>query len=124
LTSDPDYVILDEPSAFLDPSAQEDLIAIVKKIAGSGTGVLVIGHDMPFISEVADRIIGLKDGRIMFDLPSTEFFSDPAYSMKLDLEPDPLVEFRKCLADKGISVPWGSLRPQRIAGCIGSIKPS
>ena len=123
LTSDPDFVILDEPSAFLDPSAQEDLMRIIKKIADSGTGVLVIGHDIPFISEVAERIIGLKDGRIIFDLPSTEFFSDPAYSVKLGLMPDPLVEFRKCLADKGIAIPWGSLDPQRIADYLGSIEP-
>jgi len=123
LTSDPDYVILDEPSAFLDPSAQEDLIAIIKKIADSGTGVLVIGHDIPFISEVAGRIIGLKDGRIIFDLPSTEFFSDPAYSAKLSLMHDPLVGLRKCLADKGIVIPWGSLSPQRIADCIKSTEP-
>ena len=123
LTSDPDCVILDEPSAFLDPSAQEDLIAIIKKIADSGTGVLVIGHDIPFISELAERIMGLKDGRIIFDLPSNEFFFDPAYSAKLGLMPDPLVELRKCLADKGIAIPWGSLDPQRIANYIGSTEP-
>ncbi|MEE8418323.1 MAG: energy-coupling factor transporter ATPase [candidate division Zixibacteria bacterium] len=115
LSSEPDYAILDEPPAFLDPSAQEDLITIIKKIADSGAGVLVIGHDIPFISELAERIIGLKDGRIVFDLPSTEFFSDPAYLLKLGLMPDPLVGLRKYLADKEIIVPWGSLNPQRIA---------
>ncbi len=120
LSSEPDYAILDEPPAFLDPSAQEDLIAIIKKIADSGAGVLVIGHDIPFISELAERIIGLKDGRIVFDLPSTEFFSDPAYSLKLGLMPDPLVELRKCLADKEIAIPWGSLNPQRIADHLKS----
>lgn len=123
LASDPEYIILDEPSAFLDPAAQKDLISIINKIADSGTGVLVIGHDIPFISEVAERIIGLRDGRIMFDLPSREFFSDPAYSATLGLIPDPLMELRKCLRDKGISSPGGSLDPHRIADSICSIEP-
>lgn len=123
LVSDPDYVILDEPSAFLDPSAQEDLLAIITGIARSGKGVIVIGHDIPFISELAERIIGLKNGRIIFDLPSAEFFSEPAYSVTLDLIYDPLVKLRKCLADKEIAIPWGSLDPQRIASYIRSAEP-
>jgi energy-coupling factor transporter ATP-binding protein EcfA2 len=123
LASDPGYIILDEPSAFLDAAAQDDLVAIIKRTADSGTGVLVISHDIPFISEVAERIIGLKDGKIMFDLASSEFFSDPAYSATLGLMPDPLVQLRKCLEDKGILAPGGSLDPRRIADCIGSIKP-
>lgn len=124
LTSDPDYAILDEPAAFLDPSAQEDIMAIIRNIANSGTGVLIVGHDLPFISELAERIIGLKDGRIIFDLPSGEFFSDPAYSVKLGLAHDPLVELRKCLADKGIAIPPGSLDPQRIADYLRLPEPS
>lgn len=123
LTSDPNYVILDEPAAFLDPSAQKDIMAIIKNITNSGTGVLVVGHDLPFISELAERIIGLKDGRIIFDLPASEFFSDPAYSVKLDLAHDPLVELRKCLADNGIAIPQGSLDPQRIANYLGLPEP-
>ena len=121
LTSDPDYAILDEPSAFLDPSAQADIAAIIRKIADSGAGVLVIGHDIPFISELADRIIGLKNGRIVFDLPSAEFFSDPAHSVELGLAHEPLVKLRKCLADKGIAIPGGSLDPRRIADYIKSL---
>lgn len=115
LTGDPDYLILDEPSAFLDPAAQTDLQQTIRSLSGSKKGVMIIGHDIPFISELVDRVIGLRDGVILFDLPAAEFFSDPAYIQMLGLPEEPLISFRRRLAEKGVKIPFGSLDPRRLA---------
>jgi energy-coupling factor transporter ATP-binding protein EcfA2 len=115
LTGDPDYLILDEPSAFLDPAAHIDMQETVRKLSGSGKGALIIGHDIPFISELVDRVIGLREGRIIFDLPAEEFFSEPAFLRLLGLPEEPLISFRKRMAEKGVKFPFGSLDPKRLA---------
>ena len=115
LTGDPDYLIFDEPTAFLDPAAQLEMQEIIRGLAGSGKGALIIGHDINFISELADRVIGLGEGRIVFDLPAGEFFSEPAYLRLLGLPDDPLLSFRKRLSENGVRFPFGSLDPKRLA---------
>ena len=79
LATKPSYVILDEPAAFLDPFSQQELIEIIRMIAKHGRGILVIGHDEHFLFEIADRIIGLDNGMIKFDVPAGEYFSGSKY---------------------------------------------
>jgi len=115
LAVDPKLLILDEPSAFLDHDSQLELIGILRKIAGQGHGIIIIGHDLPFISELADRVLGMKDGKICLDLQAREFFSDPSYLEKLGLPPDPVINFRHSLTRHGISLPNGSLNLEGMA---------
>jgi len=75
---------------------------------------LIIGHDLFFLSELVDRIIGIKEGTIACDLPAAEFFSDPRYSEDIGIEADPMISFRKRLVDNGVGLPIPSLRPASI----------
>jgi energy-coupling factor transporter ATP-binding protein EcfA2 len=88
LASSPDFIILDEPSAFLDPKSQSEIVEIILKLSESGKGILLIGHDLFFISQLADRIIGIKNGSVCFDIPSSDFFADKAYLDKIGINPD------------------------------------
>jgi len=115
LAAGPSLLILDEPSAFLDPGSQADLIAILRKIAEQGHGIVIIGHDLHFISELADRILGMKDGRIIVDVSSSAFFSNPEYLEMLGLPPNHIVNFRKILASRGIILSSGTLNSNEIA---------
>jgi energy-coupling factor transport system ATP-binding protein len=67
LATNPEFLILDEPEAFLDPSSQRDLAGIINRLKVEGKGILMIGHDLAFIGDLADRIICIKDGKIVFD---------------------------------------------------------
>jgi energy-coupling factor transporter ATP-binding protein EcfA2 len=114
LAAEPDYLILDEPAAFLDPVSQKELRELIREISRSVKGALIIGHDLVFLSELVDRVIGISEGAVAFDLPAWKFFSNPRYSREIGLEVDPMISFRGRLAESGIELPFSSLKPARI----------
>jgi cobalt/nickel transport system ATP-binding protein len=64
LAMNPSVLMLDEPTAFLDPKARRVLAETLKKI---GLPVIIATHDTAFINKVCNRVIILKDGRIAAD---------------------------------------------------------
>ncbi|OGC89454.1 MAG: hypothetical protein A2W25_16525 [candidate division Zixibacteria bacterium RBG_16_53_22] len=119
LVAGPSLLILDEPSAFLDPGSQAELIGILRKIARQGHGIVIIGHDLHFISELADRVLGMKDGRIVIDVSSSEFFSSPDYLEMLGLPSNSIVDFRRMLVGRGITLSSGTLNVYEMARQLG-----
>jgi energy-coupling factor transporter ATP-binding protein EcfA2 len=79
LATNPSYLILDEPAAFLDPISQYELTEIIQAIGKDGTGILVIAHNMRFLGGFADRIVALESGSIRFDIPAYDFFTNLQY---------------------------------------------
>jgi energy-coupling factor transport system ATP-binding protein len=61
----PDFLILDEPSASLDPRGVIQLRHILKELQGQNIGVIVIEHNLHAIQPVADRILTLSDGKTL-----------------------------------------------------------
>jgi len=118
LIVNPEFMILDEPEAFLDSRSEADLIDIIRRLSEDGTGVLLIGHDLHFIAELAERVIGLQDGRLTLDLPANLFFSDEVYSKMIGLHADPMISFRHALKENGVELPFASLKPETIAGYL------
>ncbi len=72
---DPELYILDEPTAFLDPHSQLELTDIIGQLRSRGKTILIAGHDLSFISKLTKRIVGIKSGRLIYDLPDGGFFS-------------------------------------------------
>ncbi len=63
LVRNPGILLLDEPTASLDPGAQENLAAVVKRINRErGTSVMFVGHDVNLIAKHADRILYITKG--------------------------------------------------------------
>ncbi len=58
------YLLLDEPTASLDPSHQHTVLSLVRRLAAANTGVLVVLHDLNLAAMYADRIVLLQKGRI------------------------------------------------------------
>jgi len=78
LAMNPSVLMFDEPTAFLDPKAKRTLRETLQKL---GHAKIIATHDMDFVSEVCDRVIVLKDGRILADgalalLRDKEFLRD------------------------------------------------
>lgn len=119
MLADPTFYILDEPSAFLDPHSQKEIGTIVRGLAKSGKAVLVIGHDLPFMAEITDRVIGIKNGAVEFDIASNDFFNNPSYLNRLGLPPEPMIEVRRKLTGRGVSLSSTSIDPRRIAVMLG-----
>jgi branched-chain amino acid transport system ATP-binding protein len=65
LATDPRYVLLDEPAAGLSDSELPAFVAVLRSLADSDRGVLVIDHNMTLIMEVCDRLCVLDGGRMI-----------------------------------------------------------
>ncbi|MFO7153085.1 MAG: ATP-binding cassette domain-containing protein [Bacillota bacterium] len=65
LAVNPEILLLDEPHAFLDPRAREDLYDILEKENREGKTIIVATHDVDFAYEWSDEIVVMKDGRIL-----------------------------------------------------------
>src|SRR5690625_4972663 len=63
LSRDARVIIMDEPSAVLDPEEVENLFRVVRALSASGVAVFYISHRLEEIREIGDRITVLKDGR-------------------------------------------------------------
>ncbi len=68
-------LLLDEPSNALDLAAQADLRALLQKLARRGTGILLITHHIADILPEIDRILLMKDGRIVADGPKSQLLT-------------------------------------------------
>ncbi len=71
---DPEVVLADEPVASLDPKISRDILALVREAARErNTTVLCSLHQVDLAREFGDRIVGMRDGRVVFDGTPAEF---------------------------------------------------
>ena len=70
LRQDPALVLADEPTASLDPARSAEVMALLAEVTGDdGRALLVSQHDVGLALRSCDRIVGLRDGEVRFDLP-------------------------------------------------------
>lgn len=75
LVASSQMLLLDEPSNALDIAAQQDLRDLLRRLAQQGTGILLITHHVSDIIPEIDRILMMKDGRIIADGSRTELLT-------------------------------------------------
>jgi ABC-type polar amino acid transport system ATPase subunit len=71
----PRYLLLDEVTSALDPEMTADVLAILAKLAASGTTMLFVTHEIEFARQISNRIVFLDQGRLLADLPVERFFA-------------------------------------------------
>jgi putative multiple sugar transport system ATP-binding protein len=79
--SDPDVLILDEPTRGIDVGAKYEIYSIINKLAAQGKGIVVISSELPELLGICDRIYALSEGRITGELPIDE--ASPESLLKL-----------------------------------------
>jgi putative multiple sugar transport system ATP-binding protein len=70
--SDPDVLILDEPTRGIDVGAKYEIYTIINKLADEGKGVIVISSELPELLGICDRIYTLAEGRITAEVPRSQ----------------------------------------------------
>jgi cobalt/nickel transport system ATP-binding protein len=83
LAMQPELLVLDEPSANLDPRARRELLEVLDAIDRT---MLVVTHDLPFAARLCERAVLLSGGRIVADGPCAEILEDESLLAEHDLE--------------------------------------
>lgn len=67
LAQSTDYILLDEPTTYLDIVHQLELMNIMRDLAADGKGIVAVMHDLPMAFTFSDRIVLLNEGRVIAD---------------------------------------------------------
>ncbi|MFC4776033.1 amino acid ABC transporter ATP-binding protein [Paenibacillus sp. GCM10023252] len=73
----PSLMLFDEPTSALDPILVGEVLEVIQSLAAEGMTMLVVTHEMQFARQVSDRIIFMRDGRIVEDTTPDSFFTSP-----------------------------------------------
>ena len=73
----PQIMLLDEPTASLDPSAKHEVERLIAEFADSGMTLIFSSHNLGQVKRLASRVIYLEQGRVVADLPTYDFFNGP-----------------------------------------------
>jgi len=73
----PDVLLLDEPTASLDPSAKREVEALIEDVAQEGVTLVFATHNLGQAKRLATRVAYLESGRLVVDLPVDPFFNGP-----------------------------------------------
>ncbi len=89
LASGADFLLADEPVASLDPLRQHEVMALIRDFADRGGGALAVLHDAALAARYADRIVLMRDGRIIADGPPREALTaarfEEAYGLRAEI---------------------------------------
>ncbi|MGO4832596.1 ABC transporter ATP-binding protein, partial [Rhizobiaceae sp. 2RAB30] len=78
LASEPDYILLDEPIAGMNDVESDSLAELFLDLARNGKGILLIEHNIRFVSKLCERIYVLDGGRMIAEGPPVDVLRDPA----------------------------------------------
>lgn len=99
LASEPEVLILDEPTVGLDPLARKELISLLREINEKKT-VIIVTHDMNLVWKVATRVIVLDETKIIYDGNKYDLFKDEEFINKHSLDLPDVVKILKELVIK------------------------
>lgn len=88
----PKYLILDEPTAGLDPKAKRNLLAEIKKLHRAGVTIIFVSHAMEDIAALASRVIVLAQGKILFEGTPRKLFGQAEILNRAGLLPPPVTQ--------------------------------
>jgi energy-coupling factor transporter ATP-binding protein EcfA2 len=73
LAMNPSVLLLDEPTAYLDPRGRRDFIQLIDKLPGTK---LIATHDLEMVLDLCSRVIILDSGRVVADGPANELLAN------------------------------------------------
>jgi iron complex transport system ATP-binding protein len=88
--TDPEVMLLDEPTADLDPAAAHEVMALLHGTAAAGRAVVVVLHALDLALRYATRLVVVAEGRIVADAPPAEALPAAARAFGLPFGPDPM----------------------------------
>ncbi len=106
IAMEPEVLVLDEPTAGLDPQGVHDLLQIINNLTAKfGMTVIFSTHDVSLVPEVAEYLYVMNKGRFVAQGTVEEIFCQPEMLQSVRLDVPPLPRLLRSLRDRGIPLP-------------------
>lgn len=123
IAMEPKILVLDEPVAGLDPQGREEILALVKKLQKEiSPTIIMVSHNMDDIAVIADRIVALKDGKIVADGTPKEVFSNRELIAEAGLDVPCATRLSDVFISRGIDLPRDVISMDELAEKLAEIK--
>ena len=103
LAMEPAILVLDEPTAGLDPLGRKELMNLFKKLHQSGMTIVLVTHLMDDVAEYANQVYVMEKGRLVKGGRPSDVFQDVVFMEEMQLGVPKITAFCKRLADRGVS---------------------
>lgn len=111
LAMEPEILILDEPTAGLDPKGRDEILGVIKKLnEEKETTIILVSHSMDDVAEYVGRIIVINDGDIMYDDTPVNIFQMVDELEAIDLAAPQITYILRALNRMGLNVGTGIIR--------------
>lgn len=121
LAMDPNVLVLDEPTAGLDPQGAREMMELfVRMNREFHKTVLLVTHDMEHVLRYCDDVVVVKDGSICTHQSVTDFFRDPSILKELRITPPAVIRLREALNARGFSLADDLLSIEALTAAVAS----
>ena len=103
LAMEPSILVLDEPTAGLDPIGRKELMALFKKLHQDGITIVLVTHLMDDVAEFADQVYVMEKGKLVKGGKPSLVFQNVEFMEKIQLGVPKITRFAQRLVDRGIS---------------------
>ena len=103
LAMEPAVLVLDEPTAGLDPLGRKELMNLFRKLHQSGMTIVLVTHLMDDVAEYANQVYVMEKGRLVKGGKPSDIFQDVVFMKEVQLGVPKITAFCKRLADRGVS---------------------
>ncbi len=116
LAMEPEVLVLDEPTAGLDPQGAQQMMALFCRFnREQKKTVLIVTHDMEHVLNYCDEVVVMKDGKLFTHQKVTDFFQELSLLKELNILPPAVVRMREMLNEKGFHIPSSTLTLSALA---------
>lgn len=115
----PDVLILDEPTAGLDPKGRDEILGLISGLhRDSNMTVILVSHSMEDVARYVDRLIVLNDGRVFADGKPRDIYNRYSELEKIGLAAPQTLYLIKKLRENGINIPDNIIDPDEAIEAI------
>ena len=119
LAMNPDILILDEPTAGLDPQGTNEMMSLFKRINESGKTIILVTHDMNHVLQYCDEVVVMNHGKVEKHDTVTNVFKDSEYLNSLGIDLPIITNFIIKLNNQGFNLDSSIKNIEQLIAAIG-----
>lgn len=105
LAMEPKVLVLDEPTAGLDPAGRDELLSLIQKLNDCGMTIVLVSHSMEDVAKIAQRVIVMNDATVIRTGSVAEVFSEAEFLQSIGLNVPQISRIVAMLREKGVDIP-------------------